>query len=275
MENYPRSEILCSIVIPVHNGMPDIAGAIQSVLPQLGPQMELVIFDNCSSDGTREFLGSMRDSLIVVKHSDVLLPIDESWSRAVSLAQGKWVKILPADDELLPDCLSAQLEIAQRYPLVGLVTSRRIIRSPRGKIRLTLPLRASELTTHPPGASIELIRDSAANPFGETSSALFRADLLAEILPLRGRYTLDLDTHFRLAQLEGWVRTAHVASVFQISARGLTRQTSRTHLVEMRDWMIANDCGLGKNGRLSFVQSVRLSLRTMLRSIFMQASRSL
>lgn len=275
MANDPTSEILCSIVIPVHNGMPDIAVAIDSVLPQLGPQMELVIFDNCSSDGTREFLDSMRDSRTVVKHSDVLLPIDESWSRAVSFAHGKWLKILPADDELLPQCLAVQLEIAEENPSVALVSSRRIIRSPRGKIRLTLPLRASKLTEHPPGAAVKLIRDRAVNPFGETSSALLRADLLGTILPLRGRYALDIDTQFRLAQLGLWVVSSHVVSVFQLSPRGLTRQSRRTHLAEMRDWMIANECGLGKNGSLSPVQAIRLGFRTLLRSVFIQASRSL
>ncbi|MEW9553871.1 glycosyltransferase family 2 protein [Nonomuraea sp. NPDC050783] len=49
-----RAEPPIGVGMPVYNGEPYLAGALRSVLGQKGADFELVIADNCSTDGTEE-----------------------------------------------------------------------------------------------------------------------------------------------------------------------------------------------------------------------------
>lgn len=94
-----------SIVIPVHNGEQTISRAIQSCLKQTYTQLELVVVDNRSSDGT--------PGLIRKHHADTRLKhvytdtLGRSHARNVGLdaSRGDYVLFLDADDELAPHAL--------------------------------------------------------------------------------------------------------------------------------------------------------------------------
>src|ERR1044072_4547572 len=49
-----RAEPPIGVGMPVYNGEPYLEGALRSVLSQKGVDFELVIADNCSTDGTEE-----------------------------------------------------------------------------------------------------------------------------------------------------------------------------------------------------------------------------
>ena len=58
------STLLISIITPVYNGMPYLEECIKSVLSQENPYWELLISDDSSTDGSRDFLNSLNDSRI-------------------------------------------------------------------------------------------------------------------------------------------------------------------------------------------------------------------
>ncbi|RYG46356.1 MAG: glycosyltransferase, partial [Chitinophagaceae bacterium] len=49
-----RPEI--SVILPVYNGMKYLSEAVASVLTQKDANLELLIIDDCSDDGSREWL---------------------------------------------------------------------------------------------------------------------------------------------------------------------------------------------------------------------------
>jgi len=57
-----------SVLMPVYNGMPYIPEAVESVLAQDEQDWELLISDDGSTDGTRDYLDTVRDSRIKVIH---------------------------------------------------------------------------------------------------------------------------------------------------------------------------------------------------------------
>ena len=59
-----------SIVVPAHNGMPWIKDAIDSVGAQSFADWEIVVRDDGSTDGTREWLTSLTDKRIRVEFAD-------------------------------------------------------------------------------------------------------------------------------------------------------------------------------------------------------------
>lgn len=91
-----------SVVIPTHNRLHLLRGAIETVRRQDG-DWELAIFDNGSVDPVGEYVRSLNDSRIHCSRSDEFLPVTESWNRALSMARGDYVILLGDDDGLTPN----------------------------------------------------------------------------------------------------------------------------------------------------------------------------
>ena len=95
-----RKKPFFSICIPVYNMASTIGLSIESVLHQTCDDWELVIVDDCSTDGTWEYL--LRE---YVGHPKISLHRNEEnlkqWgnlNRCLELATGQWLGLLPADD---------------------------------------------------------------------------------------------------------------------------------------------------------------------------------
>ena len=50
-----------SVLLPVYNAKAFIAESIQSILDQTEPDFELLIVDDCSTDGSIEIIDSFKD----------------------------------------------------------------------------------------------------------------------------------------------------------------------------------------------------------------------
>lgn len=99
-----------SVLIPVWNGLPFIRETIESVLSQDFTDWELIISDNCSTDGTREFLDSLRDSRIRVLKQETNRGIFGNLNVLFREATSEFSQILCADDYLLPGGLGRVVE---------------------------------------------------------------------------------------------------------------------------------------------------------------------
>src|SRR5438552_2440751 len=102
-----------SVAIPVRNGMPYLPQAVDSALADLPEDGEIVIRNNLSTDGTREWLDTLDDPRIRVLDSDTDDPPWANFSKVCQEARGEWVKFLCADDYLLPGGLTRLLDAAE------------------------------------------------------------------------------------------------------------------------------------------------------------------
>lgn len=105
-----------SVLIPVYNGMPYIAEAVESVLVQDCQDWELVISDNGSDDGTRDYLRSLTDARIRVYEQQVNLGIMGNLNFLLAHAAAPIAKILGHDDRLLPGCLEKTAIFMEERP---------------------------------------------------------------------------------------------------------------------------------------------------------------
>ena len=98
-----------SVIMPVYNGEKYIARAVQSVYAQDVP-LELIIIDDGSVDGTREALipWENRPDFVYIKN-ERNLGAAGSRNRGVSVAKGRYVAFLDADDWWEEGKLAAQL----------------------------------------------------------------------------------------------------------------------------------------------------------------------
>ena len=115
-----------SLIMSVYNGEDYLSEAIDSVLNQTFEDFELIIINDCSTDGTSEILSeyAKADARVKVHTNEVNLRLPSSLNKAISYAQGKYVARMDADDICLPDRLEKQYKFMEEKPNVALSSCR-------------------------------------------------------------------------------------------------------------------------------------------------------
>ena len=105
-----------SFCIPTSNYGPFIGRAIESVLAQIEPGVEIVVLDGGSVDQTRDVVEKLAASHRCVRY--VYQPerggIDRDLARSVELASGEYCWLLSADDALAPGALRRIMDEFER-----------------------------------------------------------------------------------------------------------------------------------------------------------------
>lgn len=112
-----------SVCIPVCNGERFLGEAIRSVLSQTFDDLELIVCDNASTDGSLRVARSFDDRRIAVYTSSTRLEMAENWNRCLQLARGDYVCIFHADDLMYPENLMAKVNFLDTHSDVGMVHS--------------------------------------------------------------------------------------------------------------------------------------------------------
>jgi glycosyltransferase involved in cell wall biosynthesis len=113
---------LVSVVMTVHNGLPYVTDAVDSVLDQDFDSFELVVVDDGSTDGTLEALAGRDDErlrLVRLAHRGRAAALNHG----LRLARGRYVANLDADDLALPGRLSLPVRFLDEHPEVAAVGS--------------------------------------------------------------------------------------------------------------------------------------------------------
>lgn len=114
------NDIKFTFVLPVHNGMPNghnyIQAQIESILNQDYKNFNLIILENCSDDGTAEYLKTLNDDRIEIQYSDTLLSIDDNWRRIINVKRSEYMIMAMADDLYKPNYLTEMVKLITKYP---------------------------------------------------------------------------------------------------------------------------------------------------------------
>ena len=123
-------ERLVSVVIPFHNTAEFLREAIDSVLSQTHSHFELILQDNASTDGGTEIAqeAARRDARVKFFRIGTLLPQVLNYNLALTRISpdSVYCKIVQADDFIFEDCLRRMVDVAERSPRIGLISSFRL-----------------------------------------------------------------------------------------------------------------------------------------------------
>jgi glycosyltransferase involved in cell wall biosynthesis len=113
-----------SICVATHDDGPWLEQALESAHAQTFQDVEVVVVDDASTDGTPDVLRRHAGGRVTAARNDRNLGEARTMNRAFALARGEYVKLLHGDDLLAPDCLERMVPLAEREG-VGLVFGRR------------------------------------------------------------------------------------------------------------------------------------------------------
>lgn len=111
-----------SIVVNAYNTERYIAACLRSIFAlEEAPTMEVIVIDDCSTDGTEQVVRSFDDPRLIYLRNEVNLNAAASVNIAMAKARGRYIARIDSDDEYRPQYLKRTLPLLREHPKVGLV----------------------------------------------------------------------------------------------------------------------------------------------------------
>jgi glycosyltransferase involved in cell wall biosynthesis len=204
---------LISICIPTYNGEKYLKDCLLSIVSQTYHNTEIIIVDDCSSDGTTAIVEQFmkEDKRIILSRNEKNLGLVGNWNRSLALAKGEWVKFVFQDDLIAKDCIQKMYDASEGKSLV--VSDRAFIYDEFVPAEIRehystnmLTLKKLLNTNVPVFISSEKVSQFAAdhislNFIGEPTAVLFKKNIIEKI----GVFNTDLS---QICDLEYWLRIA-------------------------------------------------------------------
>ena len=95
-----------SVIIPTYNRKHTLQRAIDSVLAQTFKPFEIIIVDDGSKDGTKEWLLQNYPSVQYIHQPNN--GVSSARNKGIQISQGSWIALLDSDDEWMPEKLEYQ-----------------------------------------------------------------------------------------------------------------------------------------------------------------------
>ena len=115
-----------SIIMSVYNGEEYLAETLDSICNQTFKDWELIAINDCSTDTTLSILEkyASSDERIKIYTNEVNLRLPKSLNKGLSLARGKYIARMDADDICLENRFEMQYKFMEEHPDVSLSSCR-------------------------------------------------------------------------------------------------------------------------------------------------------
>ena len=242
------SSPLVSICVPTYNGAQYLEACLASAVAQTHPNVEILVVDDGSSDGTVSIVrryadGDPRVRLLQNRHR---LGLVGNWNRCVDLARGEWLKFLFQDDMLAPACVERMLAGARASGRPMAVCDREIVFEdvPEETRRFYAPYQSKES----PAGVFPRETDVAAERFSDACLEHLRHNFVGEptsmllhssVFERFGRFNADLiavcDVEYwmRVGVNAGLVRVPEVLASFRVHMLSTSAANAASHEYRM------------------------------------------
>ena len=106
-----------SVVVPLYNKKDYLKFSVDSILNQTHKNLEVLIVDDCSTDGSLELCRELygHDERVRIIQQPNNMGPGAARNRGINEARGKYMLFVDSDDEILPDTMSKLLDVAEKY----------------------------------------------------------------------------------------------------------------------------------------------------------------
>lgn len=117
----PVADPLVSVIIPVRDGERFLAASIESVLAQTYPEIELLVIDDGSEDGSGPVARSFSEAQVVTLEPSGL---SAARNAGIAAATGAYITFHDSDDLMKPEKVGRQVEYLESHPEYDIVMTR-------------------------------------------------------------------------------------------------------------------------------------------------------
>ncbi|MGB9804041.1 MAG: glycosyltransferase family 2 protein [Desulfofundulus sp.] len=123
MQQFPHGKLigepLTTIVIPVRNQLHFTRRCLESIFKYTPEPVEVMVVDNGSTDGTREYLQALTGVRVLMNNRNV--GFAAACNRGLAVARGEYLLLLNNDVLVTPGWLTGLISHLKKYPCAGLV----------------------------------------------------------------------------------------------------------------------------------------------------------
>lgn len=115
-----------SLIVPTRERAAYLPHAVRTCLAGGGADLdvEILILDNASTDGTQEVVAGMKDSRIRYVRNDVRLSMRDNFEKGLNLASGDVLCFIGDDDGILPGAAARAMELFAREDIDAISAAR-------------------------------------------------------------------------------------------------------------------------------------------------------
>src|SRR5947208_1536195 len=268
---------LVSVTIVTYNSGRFIKRCLESILAQKYPDKEIIVIDNCSSDGTIDIHEQFEDRCQIVYNQENI-GFAAAQNQAIGLSSGDWVMTLNPDVLLLPDFIQTLVDAGHIDPKIGTVCGKLLTMTAAFDIPAKPVVDSTGIYFNPMLRHLDRGSQEVDNGhylqyefvFGATAAAALYRRAMIDDVALDGEffdtdffvYREDADVAWR-AQLMGWkclyapyARGYHVRKVLPGNRRALPPEINM-HSVKNRFLMRIKNISPSLYGRNWFSITTR------------------
>lgn len=104
---------MISVIIPTHNRRELLLRAAKSVLEQTEQDIELIVVDDASTDGTQDAAAQIKDRRLCYERLERNMGACAARNRGIELARGEYIAFQDSDDVWLPEKLAVQRRVLE------------------------------------------------------------------------------------------------------------------------------------------------------------------
>ena len=242
---------LISVLIPCYNHEAFLDDCLGSIVDQTYANIELLICDDCSPDGSYAKILSWEETLrnrfsrVEILRNDVNCGVTKNINRMLNLAQGEYIKILASDDAVAPSALECMVEYLVAHPEIHVAVANGVKVSESERYPDFTPIEAiySEAPDFSPDGFCE--RVAACNPIS-APAAMVRKTVYEQY----GFY----DEQVKVEDYEFWLRILKDGNVrfgfldkkllfYRLNGNSMTSLTGNEGLARRRKLIHSSELG--------------------------------
>ena len=232
-----------SVLVPVYNAEPFLAECLESILAQNFADMEILIADDASTDGSAALIQgyATKDQRIRCwRNQNNLGPVG-NFNLLLKTAGGKYIKYVLADDKLVtPDALSRMAEVLDHDESVSLVASATQLIDSRSQL---LGIREKKWKPGLWDGKWTIIRclEERGNVIGEPSVVMFRKEQATRGFSHQLRSLADWEMWFHLLEQGSFGYIQEPLCAFRIHPKQDSAFCARTGLTQAELLVVLED----------------------------------
>ena len=179
---------LVTVIVPSYQHAAFVEQSIRSVWNQTYSATELIVVDDCSTDGSWELLTALsKEQAFTLLRNERNLGLNATLERGLALARGEFVSILASDDVILPYKLERQVAYLQETGKDAVYANAEVL-DLDGTYR---PVDLGDVSERFRRATIlpHVYCDDTRSPL--LQSALIRRRVMLELSPIRNQFESD------------------------------------------------------------------------------------
>ena len=208
-----------SVIIPAFNADATLERAVESVLRQTHPAMEIIVINDGSSDSTHE----VASRLPVRYFRQENLGAGAARNRGIGVAEGEWVAFLDSDDEFLPNMLEDLLEGARTVPHARVISGAHLQETRQGLIRR--PIQGAVLRKGQAVGEINFFREVMRHSVAWTGKQLIAREVFDKVgvFDTRKKTGQDIELWSLMAGNFPWCFVDKEVAIYHVNERSITR----------------------------------------------------